>query len=597
MKTIKNDVSKVFEEYIVDETTEAVNGYAGIITGVEVSKSLISNGITSYNDYTVTIKVLVYGDVGIKQYKKNYRNILTRGRNKFQDLISEFDLIKENENGDSELRLDLLLGRICEVSFGAAKIIKDITIPEFEDEETKIEITAVLTKEAVVADGVNVPDKIKYYTIIPVVDPAGSFSENVRYTAVIKKIDCFKDKAHPDDVTIRIAAYLYNGGTTEKYCKYFNCVHNKGKEEFDEFCKIFDSINEIGKIDTDRIIGRLCEAKLAAKRTKFITSLIPKETPNAAIMEQYDDIIRLCTLDNNVRREFNQIDSADFFKRYVVCDTSDNWKNYAACLTDAKIYRSNEIEGDFTLKIKVNVKLGNELKSAYETYKNVLTTGRSVFQDFAEDFELWDKDEEEISRLDFSKLNNKYCIAKVNTANQLKGISNVMIDDSAKDKEIINFFESHIENAHTINLKSIPIYIEYYHYIPSTIPESEYLPNVEYHGCIRDVDCEENGNDINVKIAAYVFNGGKTRVIAKFFNKIKTTGKSEFNEFCKMYDIVDDDGKIKIEELTGKLSKIILCENSRGNKYINSLKPLNIEYTEYYDQYRMLIKNYNQQHR
>ena len=117
MKTNKNDVSKVFEEYVVDETTEAVNGYAGIITGVEVSKSLISNGITSYNDYTVTIKVLVYGDVGIKQYKKDYRNILTRGRNRFQNLISDFNLIKENKNGNSELRLDLLLGSICVVFF------------------------------------------------------------------------------------------------------------------------------------------------------------------------------------------------------------------------------------------------------------------------------------------------------------------------------------------------------------------------------------------------------------------------------------------------------------------------------------------------
>ena len=47
----KTEVTKVFEEYVVDETAEAVEGYAGIITGVKVEKSLASNGVISYNDY------------------------------------------------------------------------------------------------------------------------------------------------------------------------------------------------------------------------------------------------------------------------------------------------------------------------------------------------------------------------------------------------------------------------------------------------------------------------------------------------------------------------------------------------------------------
>ena len=36
----KTEVTKVFEEYVVDETAGAVEGYAGIITGAKVEKSL-----------------------------------------------------------------------------------------------------------------------------------------------------------------------------------------------------------------------------------------------------------------------------------------------------------------------------------------------------------------------------------------------------------------------------------------------------------------------------------------------------------------------------------------------------------------------------
>ena len=168
----------------------------------------------------------------------------------------------------------------------------------------------------------------------------------------------------------------------------------------------------------------------------------------------------------------------------------------------------------------------------------MLTTGRRAFQEFAEDFELWAKDKEGIKYLDLSKLDN-----------------------------------------------------------PAMTSEDEFMPDVEYHGCIRDVDCIENGKDINVKIAAYVFDGGKTRVIAKFFNKINTTSKGEFDKFCRMYNIVDDDGKIQIEKIRGRFSKVVLFENSKGNKYIDSLEPLPVEYDVHNNQYKMLIKEYLNSHK
>ena len=199
----------------------------------------------------------------------------------------------------------------------------------------------------------------------------------------------------------------------------------------------------------------------------------------------------MCTLISNDRKEYNQLDSDAFFKRYLVEDISDNWKNYPACLTDAKIYRSKDIEGDFNLNLKVNVILKNELKYAHMIYNNVLTTGRRAFQEFAEEFELWTEDEEGIKCLDLSRLDNKVCIAKVNKTNQLKGITNILLDGSAKEKEIIDFFKKHIKAAHNINLATVPDEVMYYQYIPVTTSEDEYMPNIEYHGCIRDVECEE----------------------------------------------------------------------------------------------------------
>ena len=306
----------------------------------------------------------------------------------------------------------------------------------------------------------------------------------------------------------------------------------------------------------------------------------------------HDDIIRMCTLISNNRKEYNQLDSDAFFKRYVVDDTSDNWKNYPACLTDAKIYRSKEIEGDFNLHIKVNLILKNELKSAHQIYNNVLTTGRRAFQEFAEEFELWTEDEEGIKCLDLSRLDNKVCIAKVNKANQLKGITNILLDGSAKEKEIMDFFKNNIEDAHSIDLALVPLKLKYYQDVPTTLPDTEYLPDYEYYGCIRDVDCEKVGNDINVKIAAYVFNGSNTRVIAKFFNKIKTDGKEAFDKFCTNYDIVDSDGKINEDLLINAPSRIVLTQNSKGHMYIDTLLPIMDMYDIQFEQYKTMMNKY-----
>lgn len=298
-----------------------------------------------------------------------------------------------------------------------------------------------------------------------------------------------------------------------------------------------------------------------------------------------------------LNRELNQIDTNKFFESYVVGDVQKNWSSYAACITGIIIVSSKKITGDYHCAIKVAVKIGNELSEAYGVYKNILTTGRNAFQDFTEEFELLETDEDGAGYLDFTKLNNKICIAKVNTANQVKNIVNVELDGSETEKKIIKFFENNVKDAHSINMANVPSEIKYYCYIPSTTPDNEYLPNFEYHGCIRDVECKEKDNDVNIKIAAYVFNGSYTKVIAKFFNKINSTGKSAFDEFCRSHEIVDDNGKPDINKLKGRLCKVVLCENRKGNKYIDTLFPLEEVYDVHINHYAQLIEMYKKSHR
>ena len=201
-----------------------------------------------------------------------------------------------------------------------------------------------------------------------------------------------------------------------------------------------------------------------------------------------------------------KIDTDRFFSTYVVGDIPENWDNYAACITNVEVAPSDSNEGDYCCMMKVYAKFGCTLKHVTKVYNNILTTGRNRFQELIEDFELYETDDNGAEYLDLTKLNNKLCIAKVNSAKLFKKIVNIELDGSETEKKIAKFFEDNIKDAHLINMESVPPVVKYYCFIPTTTPADEYIPDFEYHGCIRDIECEENDNDINVKIAAYVFN-------------------------------------------------------------------------------------------
>lgn len=291
MNQNKLDNSNVFENYVVGGISATATGYAGIITNVEVAEAKHISDFYSVDDYSVTIKILVNKDNNLKSCQKVFRYVLTTGRTSFQSFISDFKLMNKDNNETATLHLEKLLGKIVEVAFGTTRFINNVKNPMFEDKETEEELTSVLMENAEISDNVNAPDMIKHYIIISVIQPENQFHAYAAYPAIIKKIDCFKDTNKPEDVTIRVSAYLLNGGKAKRYFKYFNCVHSKGKTEFDKFCLSFDSVDDLGKVDIDKILGRSCKAELTDNGKKYISLIVPDNTIDESILKIYEDII------------------------------------------------------------------------------------------------------------------------------------------------------------------------------------------------------------------------------------------------------------------------------------------------------------------
>lgn len=209
------------------------------------------------------------------------------------------------------------------------------------------------------------------------------------------------------------------------------------------------------------------------------------------------------------------------------------------------------------------------------------------------------KNGEDSRLLDFTKLQKTFCVVSLNSIGTLKRISSVYLEGTEEEKKIADFFDQSVKIAHPENFRRIPDEILCYCIIPATHPDDIYLPNFEYFACIRDVECTRSRRerDIDVKVSAYVFNGGTTKVIAKFYNQIYSAGKAEFDDFCTVHDFVRDDGTIDFERMKGRLCKAILYENRKGNLYIDSLEPLEEIYDVYLIHYKTLIRAYKINHK
>jgi hypothetical protein len=111
--------------------------------------------------------------------------------------------------------------------------------------------------------------------------------------------------------------------------------------------------------------------------------------------------------------------------------------------------------------------------------------------------------------------------------------------------------------------------------IPMTEPYDKYNAKQTYHACIKSITATETDtHDLNVKVSAYVFNGGNLKVMAKYFNGINSKGKKEFDKFCHALNIVNEDGSISIHEAEMSICSVRLAPNQKGNLYIKKFELL-----------------------
>lgn len=169
------------------------------------------------------------------------------------------------------------------------------------------------------------------------------------------------------------------------------------------------------------------------------------------------------------------------------------------------------------------------------------------------------------------------CIVTVNALGNVKEVSCAYLgEDDEKEKQIIDFLGSHVEITNKLDCSNIPSEVLHYCVIPMSFSNDEWDPNFVYHACIRSLTCHisDDGKDVDVKVSAYVFNGGNVRVMAKFFNRIRSGGKADFDDFCYAFDLVNEDGTVDPESASGQLCSVSLYQNSKGNFYRAPLKTL-----------------------
>ena len=263
-------------------------------------------------------------------------------------------------------------------------------------------------------------------------------------------------------------------------------------------------------------------------------------------------------------------------------------KEYVGVITDLSFTPSSREKSDYFFDVSFAINYGGKIITGKMPYRNIFTNGREELQDLIDSFELIQKTKKGIEYLDFKQMTESYCMVELcgNKIIRLRAADDDYDDIDAETLELLN-------DVPTVDYdeKNVPHDVKYYRYIPSTYPSDEYLPGNEYHACIRNAEAVENGRAINVKISAYVFNGNKVKVIARFFNDIYGIGADRFTDFCRGFGLDNHNEEIDLDDFIGEYCKVVLYENSKGNKYIDTIEPLDDVSEEYDKQYKKLIRH------
>ncbi len=161
---------------------------------------------------------------------------------------------------------------------------------------------------------------------------------------------------------------------------------------------------------------------------------------------------------------------------------------YIGVISDIKATKRSK---RYCIDVKVNIWENDSLQTYIKSFRTIFGLGREKFQEFCDDFELYDED----YRLDLSKALGKVCIAEFDLHNGFNKIK------PARKKDVKRIdFKSAFGNLEIANdVDDMPELIENYYFFD--YDEDAYEDDVEYYGIIKSWNCypnKDNRNDYDV---------------------------------------------------------------------------------------------------
>jgi hypothetical protein len=241
----------------------------------------------------MVINVAVELDGEIVCKKMIFKNITLKGRRVFQEFIDQFEIIRKNSNGNYVLYPEKLIGKFCKTVLSKRKSIAKIIPAEFQNNKAERICSEFFANEAVSEfDRSDMPELVKFYTIIPAYRPYDKFIVSQEYHAVITNVEVKQDQFDYEEYMLIITLNVFNGGNGRIFRKYFNSIFSKGKKQLDKFFIDFDIVNEEGYPDINRLKEKICRITLLENSCGniYVDALVPLNVAGKNAKKQYQQL-------------------------------------------------------------------------------------------------------------------------------------------------------------------------------------------------------------------------------------------------------------------------------------------------------------------
>lgn len=282
------------------------------------------------------------------------------------------------------------------------------------------------------------------------------------------------------------------------------------------------------------------------------------------------------------------------FRNYMVDEKPENYRRRLGIITDFEFEAADAFCKEYNLIVRFNVYKNEKVQSEEIKIENIFVSGRCEFQEFVDDFELWNDKPKEKPSIKIYDILGRYCLIMYDRYDRIRGISSFTCNKAnKKHKKIADMLQENTKIEYYDDTESLPHSIIVYQHIPMTTPCDFYKADFIYHCIIKKIECISSENDkVNVRIDTYCFNGSTVRDCSMFINDIFGAGKEQMDKFILDFELEDTDGNIHLKLAERLLCICVLYENSRGNLYISDIEPIWDKSDEEIKQYVRVLRKF-----